>query len=84
MSPDGEPARGEPALPAVAGADGGGVVEQAVAFFLAGEAREPGHERMAGRLERFLAMEDRRVGALRVVEAVELPRPQRELEMKCG
>ncbi len=55
MSADREPALGQPLLPAVAGADGGGVVEQAVVFFLAGEARELGHERMMRRKERFLA-----------------------------
>ncbi len=80
MPAEGEPTLGQPALPAVAGADGGGVVEQAVAFFMAGEARELGRERMMRREERFLAVEYRWVGALGVVEAIDLPRPERELD----
>jgi len=38
------------------------------------------HELVPGRKERFLAVEDGGIGARRVVVAVELPRPERELD----
>ncbi len=53
-----EPALGQPLFPALAGADQGRVVEQAVLFLLPGQPGEPGCERMAGREEPFLAVED--------------------------
>lgn len=67
-------------MPAAAGADGGGVLEEAVRFFLGGQAGEPGVEGMVRRQEGLLAMQERRIGAGGVVVAVELPRPQRQAE----
>ncbi len=49
-------------------------------YHLPGQPGEFGHVRMSGREERFLAVEDGGIGARRVVVAVELPRPERELE----
>ena len=66
---------GEARLPAGAGADAGGLVEQAVGFFLLSQAGEPGVQGMVEQQEGFLAVEDRRIGAgengdwLRVCEA---------------
>ncbi len=61
------------ALASLYGADGGGFIEQAVLFFLAGQAGEVGVERLVGVEERFFAVLDRRVGALGVLGAHELP-----------
>ena len=58
-----ESGRVEPGLPAVSGADGGGVVEEAVFFFLLGQLGEFGVEWVIGFEERLFAVEDRRVGA---------------------
>src|SRR5205807_1043559 len=50
----------QPFLPAQASADGGGVLEQAVLFLLAGQARELAGERVLGVEERLLAVQHRR------------------------
>ena len=79
------PANGEsplrqPPFPPVARADRRRLVEQTVFLLLPGQPGEFGHQLVPGREERFLPMEDGGIGALGVVEAVELPRPQRELD----
>ena len=56
--------------PGGAGADGGGVVEQAGFLFLLGEAGEFGVQGVSRMKEGFLAMQDGRVGPLVVVIAV--------------
>ena len=61
-------------------ADRGRLVEQAVFLLLPGQPSEFGHERVPGWKERFLAVEDGGIGARCVVVAVELPRPERELD----
>ena len=70
----------QPPFPPLARADCGGLVEEAVFLLLPGQPSEFGHELVPGRRERFLAVEDGGIGARRVVVAVELPRPERELE----
>ena len=80
MPPNQEPSLRQPSLPALAGADRRRLVEQPVFFLLPSEPGEFGHQRVPGWKDRFLAVEDRGIGALSVVEAVELPRPQRELD----
>ncbi len=70
----------QPHFPPLACADRRRLVEQTVLFLLLGQSGEPGHQRVPGREERFLAVEDGGIGALGVVEAVDLPRPQRELD----
>ena len=67
-----ESGRIEPRLPAVLGADGGGVVEEAVFFFLLGQLGEFGVEWVIGCEERLFAMQDRRVGGGLVFEAIDL------------
>ena len=68
----------QPLFPPRARADRRRLVEQTVFFLLPGQPGELAHQRVPGWEERFLAVEDGGVGALRVVEAVELPRPERE------
>ncbi len=80
MPPNREPALRQPLLPALARADRRRLVEQTVFFLLLGQPGEFGHELVPGRKERFLAVEDGGIGARRVVVAVELARPERELE----
>ena len=80
MPPNQEPSLRQPSLPALAGADRRRLVEQPVLFLLLGQPGEFGHQRVPGWEERFLAVEDGGIGARRVVEAVELPRPERELD----
>ncbi len=80
MPPNREPALRQPLLPALARADRRRLVEQTVFFLLLGQPGEFGHELVPGRKERFLAGEDGGIGARRVVVAVELPRPERELD----
>jgi len=75
-----EPALRQPPLPPLARADRRRLVEQPVFLFLLGQPGEFGHELVPGRKERFLAVEDGGIGARRVVVAVELPRPERELD----
>jgi len=70
----------QPLLPALARADRRCLVEQTVFFLLPGQPGEPGRQRVPGWEERFLAVEDGGIGALGEIEAVELPRPQRELD----
>jgi hypothetical protein len=79
MPPNCEPPLRQP-LPPLARADRGRLVEQPVLFLLLGQPGEPGHQRVPGWEERFLAVEDGGIGARCVVNAVELPRPQRELD----
>jgi hypothetical protein len=74
-------ARGvQPGLPADFRPDRRRVVEQTVFFLLLGQPGELGVEGMIGRQERLLAMEDRRVGARCVIEAVDLAGADRELD----
>ena len=56
------------------------VVEQAVLFLLLGQPRELGVEGMIGRQKRLLAMEDRRIRAGGVIEAIDLACRDRELD----
>src|SRR5208282_5021244 len=70
----------QPPFPSLARADRRRLVEQPVLFLLLGQPGEFGHQRVPGWEERFLAVEDGGIGARRVVEAVELPRPERELD----
>src|SRR5208337_1224023 len=53
---------------------------QTVLFLLPGQSGELGQQGVPRWEERFLAVEDGGIGALGVVEAVELPRSQRELD----
>src|SRR5271166_386595 len=70
----------QPPFPPLARADRRRLVEQAVFFLLPGQPGEFGHQRVPGRKERFLAVADGEIGARCVVEAVELARPERELD----
>jgi hypothetical protein len=70
----------EATLPSLPGSDRRGVIEQPVLLLLLGEPGEPGMERVVGRQERLLAMEDGRVRAVRIVVAVELARAERQLD----
>ena len=70
----------QPTFPSLARADRRHLVEQPVVFLLLGEPGEFGHQRVPRWKERFLAVEDGGIGALGVAEAVELPRPERELD----
>ena len=67
-----ESSRIEPGLPAVSGADGGRVIEEAVFFFLLGQLGQFGVEWVIGCEESFLAVEDRRVCAGLIFEAIDL------------
>jgi len=53
----------QPGLPAIPRPDRLRVVVQTVFFLLLGHSGELGVEGMIGRQERFLSMEDRRIGA---------------------
>ena len=75
-----ESGRIQPRLPSVSGADGGGVVEEAVFFFLLGRLGEFGVEGVIRWEEGFLAVEDRRVGAGLVFEAIDLAGAEGELD----
>ncbi len=70
----------QPPLPPRARADRRRLIEQPVFFLLPGQSGELGQERIPGWEERFLAVEDGGIGALGVVEAVELPRAERKLD----
>ena len=63
---------GQSGLPAFLRPDRRRVVEQTVFFLLLGQPRELGVERMIGRQECLLAMEDRWVRSGRVIETVDL------------
>jgi hypothetical protein len=71
---------GEPGLPAFLGPDRRRVVEQTVFFLLLGQPGELGVKRMIGREECLLAMENRRIPAGGIVEAVDLAGAERELD----
>ncbi len=75
-----ESSRIGPGLPSVSGADGGGVVEGAVFFFLLGQLGEFGVEWVRRCEHGFLAVEDRRVGAGLVVEAIDFAGAEREFD----
>ena len=79
MAAEGEAAVGEAAVPAVAGAEGRGVVEQAVPLFLGGEAGELRRQRVARGQEGLLAVEDG-VCRMGLVVAVELAGAERRLD----
>jgi hypothetical protein len=70
----------EASLPPVSGADGGGVVEEAVFFFLLGQLGEFGVERVLRCEHGLLAVEDRWVGDRLVFEAIDLAGAERELD----
>jgi hypothetical protein len=79
-------ARGvQPGLPADFRPDRRRVVEQTVFFLLLAEPRELGVEGMIGRQKRLFAMEDQRVRARSVIEAVNPAGTERELDaaLKC-
>ena len=71
---------GEAGLPAVLRPDRRRVVEQTVFFLLLSQPGELGMEWMVGRQESLLAMEDRRIRAGGVVEAVDLAGAERKLD----
>ena len=75
-----EPALAQSCLPSLPCADGAGVIEQAVLFFLGGEAGKSRVERVVAEEEALPAVEDGRVGAVGVVVAVDLPGAQVELD----
>jgi hypothetical protein len=79
VAAEGEAVGGEAGLPGLAGADGGGVAQEAVVFFLLGEAGELFAEGVVGGEEGFFAVEDGRVVAGGIVPAVELHRAEAEL-----
>jgi hypothetical protein len=68
----------QPILPAIARPDRRRFVEQTVLIFLLGQSGKLGMQRVIGGQERLLAVQDRRVGAGRVFEAVNLAGAQRE------
>jgi len=70
----------QPGIPAFSRADCRRVVEQSVFFLLLAQARELRVERVIARHERFLAVEDRRVRAGGVFQAVDLAGAKRELD----
>ena len=80
VAADRQAASGQGRLPAIAGANGRGVVEQPFLLLLPGEACKFLAPWVVFGNERFLAVEDRRIAALGVIEHIELPRPQRELD----
>jgi len=67
-----KPAFRQSLRPSVARADAARLVEQAVLLLLGGEASELRIQRMIGRQERLLAMENGRVGAGRVLSTLGL------------
>ena len=67
---------GRPRQPASPRPDRRRFVEQSMLFLLSCQTRKLAMQRMIGRQKRLLAMQDRRVGALAVVVAIDLPRPQ--------
>src|SRR5262249_18813398 len=69
----------ESRAPTLAGADGGGLVEETMPLLLAREASELGTLRVIRAEERLLAVQDRRVRDRRVVEAIDLARAKRQL-----
>jgi len=80
MAAQRESSRIQPGLPAILGPDRLRVVKQAVLFLLLGQPGELGVQRMIGREKGFLAVEDRRIRAGGVVEAVDLAGAERELD----
>ncbi len=70
----------QPLFPPRARTDRRRLVEQTVFFLLPGQPGELGQQSVPGWEERFLALEDGGIGAPGVIEAIELPRPQRELD----
>ncbi len=80
MPPNRESPLRQPPFPPLPRADRRRLVEQTVLLLLLGQPGEFGQQSVPGREERFLAVEDGGIGTLGVVEAVELPRPQRELD----
>jgi len=80
VPPNSESPLCQPPFPSFACADRLRLVEQTVAFLLPGQPGELGSQCVPGWEERFLAVEDGWIGAPGVVEAVELPRPERELD----
>ena len=67
-------------LPALPRSDGGGVVEETVFFFLLGQLGEFGVEWVIGWEEGLFAMQDWRVGAGLVFEAIDLAGAEREFD----
>jgi hypothetical protein len=72
--------RTEPLLPPRTRADPRGFVQQSGALLLAGEPLELRAERVVGRQEGLLAVEDRRVLAPGVIDALDLAGPQVQLD----
>jgi hypothetical protein len=75
-----KPKRARAASPAFIGPDPCRIVEQAVLFLLLGQPGELGVEGMIDSEECLLAMENRRIRAGRVFEAVNLADAERELD----
>lgn len=78
MPADRQAASGQGRLPAIAGTNGRSVVQKPFQLLLPGEACKFLAPRVVLGHERFLAVKNRRVGPLRVIEHIQLPRPQRE------
>jgi hypothetical protein len=71
-----EAGRDEATVPALARADGGRLLQEAMLLLLGGQPRERGVQRVVALQEALLAVQDRRIGGRVVVQAKQLPRPQ--------
>ena len=80
MAAEREALLGQSGLPALLRPDRRCVVKQTVFLLSLGQPGDLGVEQVIGRQERFLAIEDRRIRAGGVVEAVDLAGAERELD----
>ncbi len=80
MTAEGKAPLGKPGRPAVLGSDRRRFVEQTLFHFLGHQPGEPTVQRMIGRDERLLAMENRRVNTGWVFEAVDRTRAKHEVD----
>jgi hypothetical protein len=69
----------QPRLPTFPRADRRGVVQQAVLFLLLRQSGELGVQGVIARQKRLLAVQDRRVGAGGIIEAIDLASAKRQL-----
>src|ERR1700745_403082 len=72
MAAEGNATFAQPRLPTVARAARRRVVEEPMLLLLRGQASESDAVRMIGHHERLLAVQDRRIGAVGAVEAIDL------------
>jgi hypothetical protein len=70
----------QPSPPSILRPNRGRVVEQTMFLLLLGQARKLGVQRMIGREECLLAMENRRIRAGVVFEAIDLARAERQFD----